>query len=152
MNRLLLFAQFRWYLVVGGTSFFVDIWSFVALTTFDVPVLAASATSFIVATLVNYYLCYKLAFIRGRFTRLDEVARLFAVAIVGLGLNTLFVWLFIAAVAFPPVAAKIAAVPLVVGWNFLGRRIFVFHAEIPVASFLFAQALASTLSRKREKG
>ena len=46
------------------------------------PILLASASSFVMTTLVNYYLCYKLSFIRGR---LHEIGRLFAVALVGLG-------------------------------------------------------------------
>ena len=133
MNPLLLATQFGWYSIVGSISAIADIGGFIALDQTGMPVLLASASSFIIATLVNYYLCYKLAFIRGRFNRPREIARLFMVAVVGLGLNTLFVWLFISSATFPPVIAKIAAIPLVLAWNFLGRRHLVFHKPAPPA-------------------
>lgn len=128
-------AQFLWYLIVGGLAFFVDIAAFVALSKSGIPWLGASAAAFVIATVANYILSYRLAFLRGRFSRAGEVSRLFAVALVGLGLNTSFVWLFVATAGLEPVVGKILAVPLVLAWNFLGRRIFVFHKTLPDATF-----------------
>jgi putative flippase GtrA len=124
-------AQFGLYLVVGGLSFFVDIGAFVALRAIELPLYLASAASFALATMTNYFLSYLLAFKRGRFARGTELARLFVVAGIGLALNTGFVWLFLRLDLFSEVLAKIAAVPLVLAWNFLGRRIFVFRPELP---------------------
>ena len=127
--------QFFWYLVVGGSAFLVDIVAFWALTRVGLPWLPASVASFIVATVSNYVLSYHLAFTRGRFNRTGEMSRLFLVALVGLLLNTLIVWSVIELAVLEPVIAKIAAVPLVLVWNFLGRRFFVFHRDLPKAIF-----------------
>jgi hypothetical protein len=55
------------------------------------------------------------------------------IALVGLGLNTLLVWCFVYPLSLHPTAAKILAVPVVLAWNYLGRRLLVFGNEIPVA-------------------
>lgn len=127
----MIFAQFGFYLVAGGLAFFVDIGAFMAMRAIELPLYLASIASFVLATIANYFLSYLLAFKRGRFARGAEIARLFAVAGVGLALNTGFVWLFLRSELFGEVVAKIAAVPLVLAWNFLGRRIFVFRPDLP---------------------
>jgi putative flippase GtrA len=123
--------QFLLYLIVGGLSFCVDIATFVLLQSAGVPVIPASITSFIAATGANYVLSTRLAFQAGRFRRSVEVARFLVVVLVGLALNTGFVWLFVYPLEVDPTVAKIAAVPIVLVWNYLGRRLLVFHAELP---------------------
>ena len=139
-------AQFAWYLVVGGLAFWVDIGAFVGLRALGLAVLSASTLSFILATLANYFLSYALAFRRGRFGRLDEVKRLFVVSGIGLLFNTLFVWAFIAVARLAPVVAKVLAVPLVLGWNFMGRRLFVFRPELPDATLTVTRSVLARLS------
>src|SRR6516164_6922759 len=114
--------QFFLYLVVGGLSFFVDIGAFIALRAIEVPVIPASVTSFSLATAANYLLSVVLAFEHGRFRRYIEMLRFLAVVLVGLGLNTLLVWYFAYPLSIRPTAAKIVAVPIVLMWNYLGRR------------------------------
>jgi putative flippase GtrA len=125
--------QFFLYLIVGGLSFFVDIGAFIVLRTIEVPVILSSVTSFSLATAANYLLSVVLAFERGRFPRSIEVLRFLSVALVGLGLNTLLVWCFVYLFLIHPAAAKIVAVPIVLMWNYLGRRLFVFSKDMPVA-------------------
>lgn len=125
--------QFFFYLIVGGLSFFVDIGAFVAMRAIEVPVIPASISSFILATATNYLLSILLAFERGRFRRLIEMVRFLAVVLVGLGLNTLLVWAFVYPLSMHPTLAKIVAVPIVLVWNYLGRRLLVFSNEVPVA-------------------
>ena len=79
--------QFFLYLIVGGLSFFMDIGTFVALRTIEVPIILGS-TSFILATVVNYFLSRILAFEGGRFHRPIEMLRFLTVVLIGLGLNT----------------------------------------------------------------
>ena len=62
-----------------------------------------------------------------------EMLRFLAVVLVGLGLNTLLVWAFVYPLSMHPTVAKIAAVPIVLVWNYLGRRLLVFSNEVPVA-------------------
>jgi putative flippase GtrA len=125
--------QFFLYLIVGGLSFFVDIGTFLMMRTIEVPVIPASVTSFSLATAANYLLCIVLAFEHGRFRRSIEMLRFLSVVLVGLGFNTLLVWCFVFPLSIHPATAKIAAVPVVLIWNYLGRRLFVFSNDIPVA-------------------
>lgn len=124
--------QFFLYLIVGGLSFVVEIGVFVALRRAAMPVIAASVASFLVATLANYLLSILLAFQSGRFRRSAELSRFLAVVLVGLALNTALVWCFAFPLAIQPTIAKIAAVPIVLVWNYLGRRALVFDGRVPV--------------------
>lgn len=125
------------YCFVGGIAFVVDIASFVAMTEAGLPVLFSAGASFVVATLVNYALCYRFVFVRARYRRPEEVLRLFVVAGVGAALNVFFVWLLLEILPIPPLAAKIGAVPFVFGWNFLGRKLLVFHSHMPKHDHLY---------------
>jgi putative flippase GtrA len=127
-----LIMQFLLYLVVGGLSFCVDIGIFVLLQSVGVPVIPASITSFITATGANYLLSTTLAFQSGRFRRHIELVRFLSVVLVGLVLNTGFVWLFVYPLEVHPTVAKIVAVPIVLGWNYFGRRLLVFHDRLPL--------------------
>jgi putative flippase GtrA len=124
--------QFLLYLIVGGLSFLVEISTFIALRRTMMPVIPASVASFIVATIANYLLSLLLAFQRGRFSRQVELARFLGVVLVGLGLNTALVWIFIYPFAIPATLAKISVVPIVLIWNYLGRRMLVFDARVPL--------------------
>ena len=124
--------QFFLYLIVGGLSFVVEIGVFVALRRAAMPVIAASVASFLVATLANYLLSILLAFQSGRFRRGTELTRFLVVVLVGLALNTALVWCFAFPLAIQPTIAKIAAVPIVLIWNYLGRRALVFDGRVPV--------------------
>src|SRR5712672_2265180 len=115
--------QFLLYLIVGGLSFFVDIGIFVLLRMAEMSVIPASIVSFIAATGANYVLSTVLAFQGGRFRRHIELVRL--------ALNTGLVWLFVYPLGVDPTLAKILAVPIVLVWNYLGRRLLVFHDRLP---------------------
>lgn len=128
--------QFVLYLIVGGLSFLVDIGVFVALRGAELPVIPASVASFILATIANYLLCILFAFQSGRFQRRFEMLRFLGVVLVGLGLNTLLVWFLVYPLSVHPVAAKIIVVPIVLVWNYLGRRLLVFTSDIPISPAL----------------
>jgi putative flippase GtrA len=123
--------QFFLYLIVGGLSFLVEIATFIALRQAAMPVIPASVTSYVVATIANYVLSVLLAFQRGRFRRSVELLRFLTVVLVGLALNTAVVWGLAYPLAIHPTIAKIAAVPIVLIWNYLGRRILVFGDRVP---------------------
>jgi putative flippase GtrA len=123
--------QFFIYLIVGGLSFFVDIGIFVLLRMAEMSVIPASILSFIAATGANYMLSTVLAFQGGRFRRRTELARFLGVVLVGLALNTALVWCFVYPFGLNPTLAKIIAVPIVLVWNYLGRRLLVFHNRLP---------------------
>jgi putative flippase GtrA len=140
------------YLIVGGLSFIVEISTFLALRRAAMPVIPASVASFIVATLANYLLSILLAFEHGRFRQPEELARFLIVVLVGLVLNTIVVWIFAYPLAIQPIVAKISAVPIVLTWNYLGRRLFVFDKRVPapVQSWLArTQPFSGLRSRRR---
>jgi putative flippase GtrA len=132
--------QFLLYLIVGGLSCFVDIGIFVMLRIAEMAVIPASIISFVAATAANYLLSTLLAFQGGRFRRHIELVRFLVVVLVGLALNTGLVWLFVYPLGMQPTLAKIAVVPIVLVWNYLGRRLLVFHDRLPTSmlKFLFS--------------
>ena len=119
------------YGFVGGVATIADLGSFIAMVDLGVAVLLAAGASFALGTSINYALCYRYVFVRDCYRRSEEILRLFAVSAVGVGLNVLCVWSLLLALPLPPLAAKVAAVPLVFAWNYLGRRWLVFHAHMP---------------------
>jgi putative flippase GtrA len=138
LARHMVLRQLSLYFIVGGICFFVDVGGFVILRLFDLAILPASALSFVAATLFNYLLCCSFVFRRGRFSRPEEIARLFGIALVGLGLNSLAVLFLTRILEFNPTLSKIVAVFPVFAWNYLGRRKLVFEenqssAPAPVA-------------------
>jgi putative flippase GtrA len=143
--------QFFLYLIVGGLSFLVEISTFVALRRAAMPVIPASVMSFIVATVANYLLSIVLAFERGRFRRHVELTRFLVVVLVGLTLNTMLVWFFVYPLTIRPTVAKIAAVPIVLIWNYLGRRVLIFDSSIPapIQSWLARPLLLGALRPRR---
>jgi putative flippase GtrA len=125
-TRHMVLRQLGLYLIVGGVCFFIDIGGFVVLRLCELPILLASALSFTTATLVNYSLCCSFVFRRGRFSRPEEIVRLFVIALVGLGLNSVMVLLLAWILGLNPTLAKILAVFPVFAWNYIGRRTLVF--------------------------
>jgi len=134
MERSDIGVQFGWYLVVGGLSTVVDLGGFWLLRTAGLAFVVASPASFLAGTSCNYVLSTRIAFARGRFDRVGEIAAFVAVVIVGLVLNSAVAWLFVQAGVFG-VIAKAIAIPFVLGWNFLGRRWLVFEPELPDGTY-----------------
>jgi putative flippase GtrA len=130
LPKHMMMHQLGLYFIVGGICFFIDIVGFIILRLFDLPILPASALSFVTATLVNYSLCCSFVFRRGRFSRPEEIARLFLIALVGLALNSLVVFFLARILPFNPTLSKIAAVFPVFAWNYLGRRKLVFEDDL----------------------
>ena len=126
--------QFVLYLFVGGLSSVLDIGGFAALKYLGVQYLVASSLSFVAATILNYFLSYVLAFQRGKYSQRSEVVRFWLVSLVGLLINTIVVWVLVTELAALPIVGKVMAVPVVLVWNFVGRRLFVFHKDLPPAT------------------
>ena len=139
--RQMALLQLGSYFIVGGICFCIDIGGFVALRSLNLPILPASALSFVTATFVNYLLCCGFVFRSGRFSRPEEIVRLFVIALVGLGLNTAVVWLLAKILWLDPTLAKILAVFPVFAWNYVGRRAMVFDGTPPAAMALLAERM-----------
>ncbi len=140
--------QFGFYLVVGGLAFLGDLGSFVLLMGMGMAILWASAASFVVGSLINYFLSSRLAFRAGRFGRSMEVGSFLAVALIGLGLTTTLMYMLTGWARLAGVAAKLITVPIVLVWNFLGRRFFVFHPDMPTETAALSARLFAHLQRE----
>jgi putative flippase GtrA len=131
--------QLLLYLIVGGICFCIDIGGFILMRQLVARILVASAISFVAATFANYWLCCAFVFRSGRFSRQEEMLRLFVIAVVGLGLNSAVVWLLAERFELPPTLAKILAVLPVFAWNYIGRRTIVFDGALSPTMTVIAQ-------------
>ena len=129
--RRTLAPQLALYVLVGGASSVVDLGGFALIRSLGLSVLLASPTSFLAGTAFNYVASTTIAFRDGRHPPAQELARLLVVALVGLVLNSLCVWLLVSSLSVGPLFAKAIAIPCVFGWNFLARRWLVFRPELP---------------------
>jgi putative flippase GtrA len=148
VSKSIIGSQFGMYLIVGGISCVFDVGIFWVLIYVGVGIIAGSVLSFILSTIINYFLSYVLAFVRGRFTPMNEILRLLIVSIVGLILNTALVLFFIQ-LGITAVLAKVFSIICVFFWNFFGRRIFVFHKDLPPPSLNIAISQHSNRSKEK---
>ena len=115
---------------MGGVAACVDIGLFMLFAQgMGLPYLRVAAGSFVVATLVNYFLSVRFVFVSGaRFRRRWEIALVFLVSAVGLAINQLILAACVELGGFPLLFAKLTATGVVFFWNYLARRRFVFGA------------------------
>ncbi|HSX38033.1 MAG TPA: GtrA family protein [Chlamydiales bacterium] len=123
----LLIIQLFLYFWVGAVCCCIDLGVFACLSWLELlPLVLASALSFILATLINYLLSFKFVFDGGNLPRINQIARLFLVSLIGLAINSLFFWALLVNSAMTPVLAKFIAIGATFFWNFWGRKKFVY--------------------------
>ncbi len=119
------FIQFFRYLFVGGFAAVVNIGMLYILTDFfNFYYLVSNIISFVLGLLVNYLLSKKFVFQEEISISQSKEFIIYAViGIVGLGLDTLFVWLFTDVVKLHYLISKIISTFIVFIWNFGARKI-----------------------------
>ena len=117
------------YFGVGAVAATVDISLFAIFAGYlGYPYLIVAAFTFILATFVNYVLSIRFVFESGvRFARNHEMAIVFLVSGVGLGLNQLVLYLGVGLAHIEPIMSKMIATATVFGWNYMARARFVFR-------------------------
>ncbi len=118
------------YVIVGGVCAVVDVLSFSLLLRAGLPVLSSAVMSFAAATVLNYWLCRRTVFLRGRHIFFPQFIRLVIVSLIGLTLNGAVVSVITDRFDVDPVLAKIIAIAVVLAWNFAGRLLFVFRGNV----------------------
>lgn len=116
------------YLFVGGTAALVE-WAFFYGFNrgMGIGYLPATAMAFALATLYHYFLGNILVFTSGvRYGRSKELSLVFAVSVMGLAFNLLLMYIFVGMLFLRPMFAKIIASGIVVVWNYLARRRWIF--------------------------
>lgn len=116
--------QFFRYLFVGGFAAVVNIGSLYVFTEFaHLYYLVANILGFLLGLLTNYLLSKWLVFSKeNNLNKVTEFIIYAIIGVVGLGLDTGFVWLF-TTIGIYYMIGKIISTGLVFIWNFFARKI-----------------------------
>lgn len=116
-------AEMLRFAVAGGVGFVIDYgctYAFTALA--GMHYLLATALAFLLSVVVNYLMCAYWVF-RGADTKDRGVKAGFLItSVIGLGLNELFMYLFVGLLRLHVMLAKLVAVVLVMIWNYISKR------------------------------
>lgn len=124
--------QFFRYLFVGGTAFVVDYVLLFVFTEFvHIHYLAASVFSFLISLVVNYLFCIFWVFHHNSSrSRICEFLVFVLIASIGLGLNTIIMYLFTDGLGLYYMLSKIISSFIVAFWNFFARKYFLYKVNI----------------------
>ncbi len=116
------------YLFIGGTAALIEWGGFYCLNNWlQINYLLATALAFTFSTLCHYVLGNIFVFNSGaRYARKKELSLVFLVSTIGLLFNLLLMGLFVGYFALNTMVAKVAASAIVVVWNYLSRKKWIF--------------------------
>ena len=116
------------YFFVAGLSAVIDISLFTIFAGyFKFPWFIISVITFIIATLVNYFLSIRFVFESGsRYKKHHEILGVFIVSTLALLLNQMFLFLFIEKLKIHLVIAKCITTGMLFLWNYYGRKRLIF--------------------------
>ena len=123
--------QFFRYVIVGGFSFVVDYGLLFVLTEYAGFHYIVSATlSFISGLVVNYLLSTRWIFRNSKLSSTTVEFIIYgAIGVVGLVLNNILLYLFTDVLHIHYMISKLITAALVMGWNFVGRRVILFNND-----------------------
>ena len=111
------------FLIIGGATFLIEFVLLYGLTDIvGIYYLISSAIAFTMAVIVNYFLCLRWVF-QGPVNKNTKSRLLFiGSSIIGLGINQVFMWLFVEWVGIYYLAAKVLSTGIVTVWNYIMKR------------------------------
>ena len=126
------------YLFVGGTAALVE-WGLFYLFFYyllvglrlsvDNLTMVATALAFGLSTLYHYFLGNILVFDSGsKYDKSKELSLVFLVSIMGLVFNLVLMYVFVGLLAWQPMFAKVLTSCIVVVWNYLSRKKWIFKS------------------------
>ena len=132
------FVKIILYLFVGGTAALVE-WGLFYLFFYyllvglglsvDVLTMVATALAFGLSTLYHYFLGNILVFDSGsKYDKSKELSLVFLVSIMGLVFNLVLMYVFVGLLACQPMLAKVITSCIVVVWNYLSRKKWIFKS------------------------
>ena len=122
------FVKIILYLFVGGTAALVE-WGLFYLFTAAAGInyLVATAGAYFLSTLYHYFLGNVLVFTSGaRYGKAKELSLVFLVSGMGLLFNLILMYIFVGIFGLNGLVSKIAATCIVVVWNYLARKKWIF--------------------------
>lgn len=129
MKKLIL--QMVKFGAVGFLCFLIDYGIMLLLTELaGVNYLVSCCISFSVSVIVNYLLSMRFVFAaKANMKKRTQFVIFVILSIIGLGLNQLFMWLFVDLVHIPYQIAKLAVTAIVMLFNFVTRKVFLEEKE-----------------------
>lgn len=132
------FVKIILYLFVGGTAALVE-WGLFYLFFYyllvglglsvDTLTMVATALAFGLSTLYHYFLGNILVFDSGsKYDKSKELSLVFLVSIMGLVFNLVLMYVFVGLLACQPMLAKVITSCIVVVWNYLSRKKWIFKS------------------------
>ena len=125
-NTKKLFSQIIKIGFVGGTAFVIDAGLLFLLTEFcGIHYLISGMISFTASVIYNYILSVKWVFdAKKDANKTQEFIVFIVLSVIGLGINQLFMWLFVDMMHIYYMLSKIIATVIVMVYNFITRKIF----------------------------
>ncbi len=129
MKKLIL--QMVKFGAVGFLCFLIDYGIMLLLTELaGVNYLISCSISFSVSVIVNYLLSMHFVFAaKADMKKRTQFVIFVILSVIGLGLNQLFMWLFVDLVHIPYQIAKLAVTAIVMLFNFVTRKVFLEEKE-----------------------
>lgn len=132
------FVKVILYLFVGRTAALVE-WGLFYLFFYyllaglglsvDTLTMVATALAFGLSTLYHYFLGNVLVFDSGsKYDKSKELSLVFLVSIMGLVFNLVLMYVFVGLLAWQPMLAKVITSCIVVVWNYLSRKKWIFKS------------------------
>ncbi len=124
-------VQFFRYIFVGAIATLIDFGLLYLFTEYaKIFYLVSTILSFTASVIVHNFLSMNWVF-KGRASgkRWFEFAAFTVIALIGLGLNVLLMWIFTEHFRFYYLLSKVFATILVFLWNFIARKWFVFQTR-----------------------
>lgn len=125
-NTKKLFSQIIKFGFAGGTAFVIDAGLLFLLTEFcGIHYLISGMISFTASVIYNYILSVKWVFdAKKDANKTQEFIVFIVLSVIGLGINQLFMWLFVDMMHIYYMLSKIIATVIVMVYNFITRKIF----------------------------
>lgn len=119
------------YGFVGGAAFLVDYGALYILTEFaGFHYLLSATIAFILGLLTNYLLSISWVFNNGKMSnRLLEFLVFALIGVIGLGLNTIIMYISTDLLGVHYMISKIISTVLVFFWNFFARKFILFKSK-----------------------
>jgi len=111
------------FVITGGVCFVVDYGCMVMLKELvGLSYFIASGISFCLSVILNYILCVIWTFQGVDRGNKKAMVTFFITSVIGLGLNQLFMWMFVELAYIHYTIAKVITAGLVMAWNYFTKR------------------------------